>query len=69
MEEEADWLAGVLLVPRDGAFAWLRNGGGMDDGAEHFGVSRALFQWRGNQTGVVRQLHAMAQRSPTPVPR
>ena len=60
LEDEANWLAGALLVPRDGAFGWLRAGGDMADGAQHFGVSLELFRWRANQTGVVHQLRAMA---------
>lgn len=59
LEDEADWQAAALLVPRDGAFAWLRAGGGLSDGAGHFGVSLALFRWRVNMTGVARQLAAM----------
>ncbi len=55
-EEEADWLAGAILVPREGAVMWFRRGGQMEDGADHFGVSLELFRWRVNQTGVARQL-------------
>ena len=62
LEDEADWQAAALLVPRDGAFLWLRGGGSLSDGAAHFGVSLALFRWRVNQTGVVRQLTAMGVR-------
>ncbi len=56
LEAEADWLAAVLLVPREGALAWIRRGGDELSGALHFGVSQALFRWRVNQTGVVKQL-------------
>jgi hypothetical protein len=62
LEGEADWLAGALLVPREGALAWLRRGGNQQNGAQHFGVSRALFQWRVSQTGVARQLASLPQR-------
>lgn len=55
-EAEADWLAGALLVPREGALRWLRNGGQMALGSAHFQVSDELFRWRINQTGVARQL-------------
>lgn len=58
LEEEADWQAATLLVPRDGALAWFRGGGTTNDGADHFGVSLALFRWRVNKTGVARQLAA-----------
>ncbi len=59
LEAEADWQAAALLVPRNGAFAWLRAGKNLSDGAANFGVSLALFRWRVNQTGVARQLAAM----------
>jgi Zn-dependent peptidase ImmA (M78 family) len=62
-EEEADWLAGCLLVPRAGALAWFEQGGGFADGADHFGVSGQLFQWRVNHTGVRKQLQYRTQRS------
>jgi hypothetical protein len=61
-EEEADWQAAALLVPRDGAFQVLRLGAGLTEGAKHFGVSIALFRWRVNQTGVSRQLASMGYR-------
>jgi hypothetical protein len=62
LEDEADWQAATLLVPRDGAFSWLRAGGGLTDGAENFGVSVALFRWRVHHTGVARQLAALGVR-------
>lgn len=61
-EGEADWLAGVLLVPRDSALAWLRRSDDYDAGARHFGVSLELFTWRVNHTGVARQLGAARAR-------
>ena len=61
-EAEADWLAGALLVPRDGVFARLAAGDTLLAGADHFGVSLPLFRWRANQTGVLRQLKAMGHR-------
>jgi Zn-dependent peptidase ImmA (M78 family) len=61
LEAEADWLAGTLLVPREGALDWMRNDGSIEDGAEHFGVSQALFRWRVNQTGVARQIEASSR--------
>lgn len=59
-EDEADWLAGCLLVPRAGALAWFERGGGVDDGADHFGVSGQLFRWRVNHTGIRKQLQYRA---------
>src|SRR5579863_8848595 len=37
LEDEANWQGATLLVPRDAAFAWLWNGGSIEDGARHFG--------------------------------
>lgn len=61
-EGEADWLGGVLLVPRDGALSLLRTGHSSAEIATHYGVSEILCRWRLYQTGVVRQV----QRSPRP---
>lgn len=62
VEEEADCLGSVLLVPRDGALQWLAAGGSMSSGAMHFGVSEKLFTWRANHTGVLLQLRAAGHR-------
>lgn len=64
-EAEADWQAAALLVPRDGALWWMRHNGDTRLGAQHFGVSEALFRWRVNQTGVARQLKATHRLKPT----
>jgi hypothetical protein len=58
LEEEADWQAGASLVPREAALEWMRSNGSLEEGAVYYGVSLALFQWRVNQTGVMRQLEA-----------
>jgi hypothetical protein len=62
-EAEADWLAGALLVPREGALIVLSRGLDTMRAAAHFGVSVQLFSWRANQTGVVRQLSYRNQRA------
>jgi hypothetical protein len=41
--------------------AWIQAGVSLHDGAHHFGVSLALFGWRVNQTGVLRQVAALSR--------
>ena len=60
LEAEADWQAGALLVPRQAALSWMQSGQSIEDGALHFGVSLALFRWRVNHTGILRQLTALS---------
>ena len=62
-EAEADWMASVLLVPRDSALAWMLTNGDIAEGAAHFGVSGDLFRWRVNHTGVMRQVQARRRYS------
>jgi IrrE N-terminal-like domain len=58
-EEQADWLAGALLVPREGIMPVVcRCGRDLGVAAAHFAVSLQLMSWRYNQTGVARQLRA-----------
>ena len=44
LEDEADWQAGALLVPREAALRWIQSGRSLEDGAVHFGVSLPLFR-------------------------
>jgi len=60
LEDEANWLAGALLVPREGALALSRSGMTIADIAANFGVSEQLCRWRVNQTGITYQLRAGA---------
>lgn len=56
-EDEADWLAAALLVPRDGllsCYSRCRDAGSI---AEQFNVSLELARWRLNVTGVARQIN------------
>jgi hypothetical protein len=38
-EDEADWQAGALLIPREGALRWMAHRSDLTGGADHFGVS------------------------------
>jgi hypothetical protein len=50
-EQEAHWLAGVLLIPNDAALWIVREGLTIAEAAEHFGVSKELVTWRVNMSG------------------
>ena len=55
-EEEADWLAGCLLVPAEGLLRAYRRISSPEQLAERFGVSRALIDWRLRMTGVHKRV-------------
>jgi hypothetical protein len=55
-EEEADWFAGAILVPRDALLEVAARGLPDRDAAAYFGVSSAVLQMRRNRTGVDIQL-------------
>ncbi|NTF69762.1 ImmA/IrrE family metallo-endopeptidase [Agrobacterium rhizogenes] len=57
-EEEADWLAGAILLPRDGLVHFRGRGASSQEIAEHYGVSLELTNWRLRMTGVERQIQA-----------
>lgn len=57
-EEEADWLAGAVLLPRDGLVHFKGLGMSSHDIAGHYGVSLELTNWRLRMTGVERQISA-----------
>lgn len=61
-EEEADWLAGCLLAPADGLLRAYRRTSSAERLAEHFGVSRALIDWRLRMTGVPKRVTPRARR-------
>jgi hypothetical protein len=51
MEQEADWLAGCLLVPGSGIQTTMNVcGGNLETAAKHYGVSVQLMRWRRNAT-------------------
>ena len=55
-EAEANYLAGALLVPREGALSLMREGMSEPDLAEHYGVSPDMARWRTRATGVTLQV-------------
>ncbi len=56
VEEEANWLAGCLLLPRD-VLLWIKNRGLSDiEACELYRVNKVLLNYRMNRTGVNRQV-------------
>lgn len=63
-EEEADWLAGALLIPRDALLSARSAGKTPEQICEQYGVSKELCQWRLRMTGVETQMqHRRRRRS------
>lgn len=60
-EEEADWLAASVLLPRAGLVRCKSRGMTNDDIADHYGVSAQLTNWRVRMTGVDRQIGARSR--------
>ena len=56
VEDEADWLAGVLLVSEDAALAVAKGWMTEADAAVHFGVSAQMLTWRLNVTGARKRV-------------
>jgi Zn-dependent peptidase ImmA (M78 family) len=62
MEDEADWLGGVLLVPREGALYAARESMPVEVAAEHFGVSDQMMRWRLTHSGALMQVQRERRR-------
>jgi hypothetical protein len=56
LEDQANYLAGALLMPREGALSLMRSGMTCQEVAEHYGVSPQMARWRTTATGVTLQL-------------
>jgi Zn-dependent peptidase ImmA (M78 family) len=60
-EDEANWLAWSLLLPREGLLACRRQNLGVAEIAEKFGVSESLVNFRLRMTGVEAYLKAASR--------
>jgi Zn-dependent peptidase ImmA (M78 family) len=60
-EQEADWLAGALLLPRNALVTSRTRGQTVEQIAATYGVSPALCDWRLKMTGVDLQLRRTAR--------
>jgi hypothetical protein len=63
-EEEANWLAWTILLPRDALLALKRKKAGSSEIASAFGVTETLVQYRLRITGVETQLRSGGQYRP-----
>jgi hypothetical protein len=61
-EEEAAWLSGCLLVPREAALVVAMAGTPMGVAAMEYGVSTQMMTYRVNSTGARRQAEASRRR-------
>jgi hypothetical protein len=62
-EEEAAWLAGCLLLPRDCLVLIRRNRMDLSEAAKQYGASNDMLRYRLNVTGVDQQFRAARSRS------
>ena len=60
-EEEADWLGGTLLLPREALLNKYRRARSSEVIAGEFGVSTKLVDWRLRMTGILMQVRRAAQ--------
>jgi Zn-dependent peptidase ImmA (M78 family) len=60
-EDEANWLAWSLLLPREGLLACKRQNRTIAEIADQFGVSETLVSFRIRMTGVEPHLKAAAR--------
>jgi hypothetical protein len=51
IEDEAQWLAGALLLTEDAALSIVRQGASVSDAAQRFGISDQMITYRLNVTG------------------
>jgi Zn-dependent peptidase ImmA (M78 family) len=55
-EQEADWLAGAMLLPREGLVRLRAGRQSTEEIAAYYGVSEQLCEWRLRMTGVDAQM-------------
>jgi Zn-dependent peptidase ImmA (M78 family) len=63
-EDEANWMAGCLLLPREALAVAMKQRVDFEITAKKYGVSREMLRWRINVTGVQRQFDRGRKRIP-----
>ena len=66
LEEEANFLAGALLIPEEAALMIVQRGWQPDQAARHFGVTPALIGYRLNVTAAQKRVGRVRARSGRP---
>ncbi|MDE0312848.1 MAG: ImmA/IrrE family metallo-endopeptidase [Caldilineaceae bacterium] len=61
IEDEANWLSGVLLVPDEAAIAVVKRGIDLSQAAEHYGVSVQMMRFRINVSGARKRAQRFLQ--------
>ena len=61
IEEEANWLSGVLLVPDEAAIAVVKNGMDLDQAALYYGVSVQMMKFRINVSGARKRVQRFSR--------
>ncbi len=62
-EDEANWLAACLLLPRAALLLIRQEGGDLRASAKEYGVSQVMLQYRLNVTGVEYQVRRTTRRA------
>jgi len=55
-EDEANWMAGCLLLPEDGLVWALKRNMTIQNIADHFCISKQMATWRYNATGMMNRI-------------
>jgi Zn-dependent peptidase ImmA (M78 family) len=55
-EDEANWMAGCLLLPEDGLIWALKKKMSIESIADHYNISKQMTQWRYNSTGMRQRM-------------
>lgn len=63
IEDEANWLAGCLLVPEVAALEIARGRWTIAEAARRFGVSQKMIQYRLNATGAAKRVYRAASKA------
>ena len=62
IEDEANWLSGVLLVPDEAAIAVVKNGVDLGQAAAYYGVSAQMLRFRINVSGARKRVQRFSRR-------